>query len=192
VNISDLKHNFKSKYDSVFLAEDGQQEVYEFVKDAPEKILQGFNCTIFAYGQTGSGKTFTMFGPESNHLNYNEKKGGFDKELLGITPRAIQGVFSKIQATGTKCTIYCSFLQIYNEKLYDLLQDINHTNPLNVREDKYTGIYVDGLTEYVVTNMKDCLLLLKRGEKNRVKRSTKMNISSSRSHSIFQLLIETD
>jgi hypothetical protein len=63
---------------------------------------------------------------------------------------------------------------------------------LNIREDKYTGIFVEGLSEYVVTSVTDCMHLLKRGERNRVKRQTRMNISSSRSHSLFQLLVETD
>lgn len=54
------------------------------------------------------------------------------------------------------------------------------------------GIYVEGLSEYIVQSEADCLVLLARGEKNRIKRATKMNIKSSRSHSLFQLLIETD
>ena len=83
-------------------------------------------------------------------------------------------------------------MQIYNEKLYDLLQDNKNVNPLSIREDKFSGIYVEGLSEYVVTNARDWFALLKRGEKNRVTRQTKININSSRSHSIFQLLVETD
>jgi len=89
-------------------------------------------------------------------------------------------------------TTYCSFLQIYNEKLYDLLQDTYTRHPLQIREDKLTGIFVEGLSEYIVQSEEDCLVLLTRGEKNRIKRATKMNIKSSRSHSLFQLLIETD
>lgn len=85
----------------------------------------------------------------------------------------------------------CSFLQIYNEKIYDLLQD-RVANPLSIREDKLAGLYVEGLTEYIVTNVADCFMLLKRGERNRITRHTKNNISSSRSHSIFQLIVETD
>ena len=61
-----------------------------------------------------------------------------------------------------------------------------------IREDKYSGIYVEGLTEYVVTTATDCFALLRRGERNRVKRATKMNIRSSRSHILFQFLIEMD
>lgn len=83
-------------------------------------------------------------------------------------------------------------MQIYNEKLYDLLQDNKSVSPLMIREDKYSGIFVEGLTEYVVTNTRDCFALLKRGEKNRKTRQTSYNVNSSRSHTIFQLLVETD
>jgi len=88
--------------------------------------------------------------------------------------------------------VYCSFLQIYNEKLLDLLVGTNQMKPLKIREDKINGIYVEGLTEYVVENVQDCMDLLSLGEQNRIKRATRMNIHSSRSHSIFQCLLEYD
>ena len=88
--------------------------------------------------------------------------------------------------------MYCSFLQIYNEKLFDLFQDKESSKPLVIREDKFSGIFVEGLSEYVVTNAQDCFMLLKRGERNRITRQTKGNIHSSRSHTIFQLQIESD
>ena len=93
---------------------------------------------------------------------------------------------------GTTFTVYCSFLQIYNEKLFDLFQDRDNGKPLNIREDKYTGIFVEGQSEYVVTNANDCFTLLKRGEANRITRQTRSNIHSSRSHTIFQILVESD
>ena len=58
-------------------------------------------------------------------------------------------------------------------------------NPLSIREDRMQGIYVEGLSEFVVQNEADCFTLLKRGERNRVTRQTKMNVASSRSHTIF-------
>lgn len=83
-------------------------------------------------------------------------------------------------------------MQIYNEKLYDLYQDKEQAKPLVIREDKYSGIFVEGLSEYVVTTAQECFLLLKRGEKNRITRQTRSNIHSSRSHTIFQLLVESN
>jgi hypothetical protein len=67
-------------------------------------------------------------------------------------------------------TVYCSFLQIYNEKLFDLLQDRKNDKPLHIREDKHAGIFVEGQSEYVVSNTQDCFKLLKRGETSRITR----------------------
>lgn len=89
-------------------------------------------------------------------------------------------------------SIYCSFVQIYNEKIYDLLLDGRNKKPLLIREDRAQGIYVDGLSEYIVQNAADCLAIMRRGEKNRANRQTKMNVQSSRSHTIFQLLLESN
>ena len=93
---------------------------------------------------------------------------------------------------GSKYTVYCSFLQVYNEKLYDLFQDAKTNKPLTIWEDQFSGIYVEGITEYVVMNTRDCFALMKWGERNRITWNTKANVSSSRSHSIFQLLVETE
>ena len=110
----------------------------------------------------------------------------------GIIPRCITDLFNKIRQDEIGVSVYCSFVQIYNEKLFDLLQDPGQKNPLAIREDKMQGIYVEGLSEYVVQNEYDCLRLLKRGERNRITRQTKMNIQSSRSHTIFQFLLESE
>ncbi|CDW83904.1 kinesin motor domain containing protein [Stylonychia lemnae] len=222
IRVSDLSHTIEGTYDKVFPKEATQNDAYSYVADVIPNLLQGFNCTIFAYGQTGSGKTYTMFGEGydsqlmlnkstfdnsktinesfmNRHHSINQVQS--DSQLLsdtnksqkrGLIPRCISELFNYIKTNGIKVTIYCSFLQIYNEKLYDLLQDTYTKNPLQIREEKLQGIYVEGLSEYVVQDDNDCLNLLKRGEKNRIKRSTKMNIKSSRSHSLFQLLLETD
>lgn len=115
-------------------------------------------------------------------------------EKHGIIPRTIYKLFAELLEGKSQSlsdfTIYCSFMQIYNEKLYDLLQDRESKHPLLIRESKYNGIYVQALTEYVVTNMDDCLTLLFRGERNRITRQTRLNMFSSRSHTVFQLLLE--
>lgn len=112
-----------------------------------------------------------------------------------MIPRAIKQIFKQIEilnkTTMLEFTVFCSFIQIYNEKLFDLFQDPDATNPLIVREDKYSGVFVEGLSEYIITNPNDCLFLLRRGEYNRITRQTKSNIASSRSHSLFQLIVES-
>lgn len=198
IKVSDLTHVVESKYDKVFPQETTQKEIFDFVKPGIETLKSGINCTVFAYGQTGSGKTHTMFGPAweksiaSQLMNGHTSKNHdfFAKsDNHGLIPRTITEIFKMLHPS--MYTIYCSFIQIYNEKLYDLLQDPHIENPLVIREDKMAGIFVEGLTEYVVEKAQDCFILLKRGERNRVTRSTYINASSSRSHSIFQLLIET-
>ena len=120
-----------------------------------------------------------------------------DNSKFGIIPRSIEHIFHNLLSGASKFdpndfTVYCSFLQIYNEKLYDLLQDKDSKTPLVIREDKGNGIFVEGQSEYVVTNANDCFLLLRRGERNRITRQTRSNIHSSRSHTIFQLLVESN
>lgn len=108
----------------------------------------------------------------------------------GLIPRSISQVF---ESTSTEnLTIFTSFLQIYNEKIFDLLQETSSPRPLAIRENKMYGIFVEGLAEYIVENRNDCFLLLAKGDSNRVVRQTKLNQHSSRSHTIFQMLIETD
>lgn len=171
-------------------------------------VPTGLNATIFAYGQTGSGKTHTMFGPHWDLGYITTSKQGQLTEFLqtgeqsdrGVIPRSISDIFDEInqsyESEGTVFNVYCSFIQIYNEKLFDLLQDQNGTNQeslknnLNIREDKQEGTFVEGLTEYQVTCINDWLTLLRRGEKNRTTRQTNANNRSSRSHTIFQILIE--
>ena len=81
-------------------------------------------------------------------------------------------------------------MQVYNEKIYDLLQDTEKPKALGIHESKADGIFVEGLTEFGVTKTEDCLELLAQGIKNRIIRQTSMNAKSSRSHSIFQLVLE--
>lgn len=107
----------------------------------------------------------------------------------GIIPRAVSHIFSEVERTQFKCTIYVSFLQIYNEQIYDLLGRTrrikNEEKGLRIREDKSIGTYVENLTEYIVTDKDLCYELLIKGERIRAKRTTRLNMQSSRSHSLF-------
>ena len=116
-----------------------------------------------------------------------------DKNFAGIIPRTIYEIFNIIKNKGldNSFNVFCTFMQIYNEKIFDLLQDKSESKPLNIHENKIEGIFVEGLTEYSVNTAEDCLMLMRRGEKNRITRPTLMNTKSSRSHTIFQFLIES-
>jgi kinesin family protein 15 len=150
--------------------------------------VAGYNGTIFAYGQTGSGKTFTMLGPSEEHDN-------FKHELRGVIPRSFEQLFSLIQREhelhgGRKQFLCkCSFLEIYQEQVYDLL-DPAAAN-LQIRENIKKGVFVDGLMEQVVATPTEAYQALSNGWLNRRVAATSMNRESSRSHAVFTLFIES-
>ena len=98
----------------------------------------------------------TGFGRGMGSSNYQNTFGSFnfleDSDKYGIIPKSIEHIFTNLEMQEANYTVYCSFLQIYNEKLYDLFQDKESSKPLVIREDKYAGIFVEALSEYVVTN----------------------------------------
>ncbi|KAK7291739.1 hypothetical protein RIF29_07120 [Crotalaria pallida] len=154
-----------------------------------ENCLSGYNSCMFAYGQTGSGKTYTMMG------ELKETEGKLTEDS-GITPRVFDYLFTRIKAEQEsrrdfklKYSCKCSFLEIYNEQITDLLEP--SSTSLQLREDMKKGIYVENLTEHVVTTVNDVLRLLLQGTANRKVAATHMNCESSRSHSVFTCTIES-
>lgn len=145
-----------------------------------EKVLQGYNGTIFAYGQTSTGKTHTMTGNPTI------------PELRGIIPNAFSHVFSQIsRASGEESfVVTVTYLEIYNEEVRDLLS-IDPNKKLAIRERCDVGVYVKDLMGFTVDSIESITELLNRGNKNRVTRSTSMNDVSSRSHAIFTITIES-
>uniref|UniRef100_A0ACD5WNF8 Uncharacterized protein n=1 Tax=Avena sativa TaxID=4498 RepID=A0ACD5WNF8_AVESA len=154
-----------------------------------ENCMSGYNGCLFAYGQTGSGKTYTMMGELS-------KEGDELNNDSGLTPRIFEYLFARIKEEEErrrddrlKYICKCSFLEIYNEQITDLLEP-SSTN-LQIREDIKKGVYVDNLTECYVSSVKDVMLLLLQGIANRKAAATNMNSESSRSHSVFTCVIES-
>ena len=139
-----------------------------------DDIFQGFNGTIFAYGQTGSGKSWSMMGGDKR-----------DIDLKGIIPRSADAIFERAgkDQSGTVYTVSCSYLQVYKEKIGDLLD--TSKNNLQVREDPHAGVYVDGLTQNYVSSMDEVMSVLLKGDSARAVAATNMNAVSSRSHSVF-------
>lgn len=88
--------------------------------------MEGFHATVFAYGQTGSGKTYTMEGYKYEEAKLNERAGKpiiQEDDNNGVTVRSIREAFTQAELLKNEkhITISCSFLQIYNEKIFDLL-----------------------------------------------------------------------
>ncbi|KAI4987094.1 hypothetical protein ZWY2020_019894 [Hordeum vulgare] len=154
-----------------------------------ENCMAGYNSCVFAYGQTGSGKTHTMLG-EISELGV---KPGSE---CGMAPRIFQFLIARIRAEeesrrdeNLKYNCKCSFLEIYNEQITDLL-DPSSTN-LQLREDTRVGVYVENLTKREVTCVSDIITLLMQGSVNRKVSMTHMNHASSRSHSVLTCTIES-
>ncbi|OQR84285.1 kinesin-like protein KIF15-A-like isoform X2 [Achlya hypogyna] len=158
--------------DGIFPEESSQEYVFTKVGlPVVEAVLQGYNGCIFAYGQTGSGKTHTM-------------QGDMHGANRGLIPRLVDELFASLAAAQVEFTCHCSFLEIYNDKVFDLL-DAGTTQPKAVREDG--GVFVQGLIETPVAAPHEALALLQLGSKRRTVESTAMNRESSRSHSVFTL-----
>ncbi|EER10798.1 kinesin heavy chain, putative [Perkinsus marinus ATCC 50983] len=169
------------RYDENFT----QPEVYErTAREAVRSVLQGFNATILAYGQTGTGKTHTMEGFITDYYNDVQR---------GIIPRSMAEIFEYIACHNhLTFTVRASYLQIYNETVSDLLPTV--VNPpssnLNIRHDTRRGVYVDGLSEYVVREPGEVYDLMRRGNASRAIATTKLNDASSRSHAVFMMTVE--
>ncbi|XP_026335691.2 stAR-related lipid transfer protein 9 isoform X2 [Ursus arctos] len=138
---------------------------------------KGYNICLFAYGQTGSGKTYTMLGTPAS---------------VGLTPRICEGLFIREEDSAplpSSCRIKVSFLEIYNERVRDLLKqsDQKKSYTLRVREHPEMGPYVQGLSQHVVTNYKQVIQLLEEGIANRITAATHVHEASSRSHAIFTI-----
>ncbi|XP_018789911.1 PREDICTED: kinesin-like protein KIF3A [Bactrocera latifrons] len=168
-------------FDNVFSSDSNQLDLYvDTARPIVEKVLEGYNGTIFAYGQTGTGKTYTMSGnPDS-------------PQTKGIIPNAFAHIFGHIAKAreNQKFLVRVSYMEIYNEEVRDLLgKDVSKS--LEVKERPDIGVFVKDLSGYVVHNADDLENIMRLGNKNRVVGATKMNQESSRSHAIFSITVES-
>eukprot|EP00117_Sycon_ciliatum_P010350 scpid16641/ scgid5186/ Kinesin-like protein KIF16B; Sorting nexin-23 len=174
---------------------DGNYVSQEMVFDALgkpllESVFKGYNTCLFAYGQTSAGKSYSMMGEAGNP---------------GLIPRVSQALFDRVTQRGDSASgessfkAVVSYLEIYNERVRDLLVTSSSTSlkawasnkdqqaGLKVREHPKTGPYVEGLSQHSVTTVQDIMELIECGNSNRTTASTLMNSISSRSHSIFTI-----
>ena len=237
IEISKSLKKFEATFDRVLSQNSTQKDVFNFVKPCMKLIKQGINCTILAYGQTGSGKTYTMFGGEwamndkstdyDQRKNFNKDKYNFilNEELMidpfsktnGIIPNLIMALFQaygSYDSNENNIIITCSYIQIYNEKVYDLLVDEEEIveqkknfdlntgvgkqanekpikqKPLKIKYDRKNGVTIEGVNEIRTPSFYDIFELLRQGEINRKIRQTKRNEMSSRSHTIFIINVQ--
>jgi kinesin family protein 13 len=155
-----------------------QQKVYKAVgEEVLRNAWDGYHCTLFAYGQTGSGKSYSMIGYGANK---------------GIVPISSEEIFTRIDAnkdTSVSFEVSVSMIEIYNEKIQDLLIDPNDRvkGGLKVRESKTLGVYVEGLTTYNIKSYAEIAAKMDEGSRNRSIGATEMNAHSSRAHTIIMI-----
>lgn len=168
-----------------------QEEIYEETVRSmiQQELFQGIHCTLFSYGQTGSGKTHTLIGSHQQ------------REERGLLPRSLEQIFEAIddqcnQNIAYSCDVKVSIVEIYHEKLKDLLGNDFTVNSatassssssssgqtLAIREQSDGTIYVENLKEISIYNVQDFQKLLSIALKRRVTGGHKLNEHSSRSH----------
>ncbi|OMJ82840.1 hypothetical protein SteCoe_16373 [Stentor coeruleus] len=189
-------------YNYCFSSQETNEDVYTSTsRKVVEASLQGYNGTIIAYGQTGSGKTYTMMGSDGAELDsalntsHSINDISIEKHEIpkakGIVILALEDLLKLSKDnTNKSCYLSCSYLEIYNEQIFDLLADKEKiTDTLILQEEKGQGFYIRGLSEHVLNSVSDVEKLIKKGEFNRHYAATAMNHHSSRSHTIFRVYV---
>ncbi|NXM96342.1 KIF6 protein, partial [Sylvia borin] len=185
--INNKRESYKFKFQKIFDQEAKQDVIFDSIaKPVAECVLAGYNGTIFAYGQTGSGKTFTITGGAER---YSDR---------GIIPRTLSYIFNQLQKDSSKVyTTHVSYLEIYNECGYDLLDPRHEASRMEdlpkvtIMEDSDQNIHLKNLSLQQATNEEEALNLLFLGDTNRMIAETPMNQASSRSHCIFTIHISS-
>ncbi|XP_047128856.1 kinesin-like protein KIF11-B isoform X1 [Hydra vulgaris] len=190
MNYMDKGNNKTFSFDKVFGPKSKQIDIYQsMVCPVIDEVLQGYNCTIFAYGQTGTGKTFTMEGDRLDSEEFSWQ----DDPLAGIIPRAMHQLFEllNIMEECAEFSVRVSFLEIYNEELFDLLGTSLDSQKLRLFEDttKKGSVVIQGLEEVIVHSRNEVYHILERGAARRQTAATLLNAQSSRSHSLFMVTI---
>ncbi|XP_017074321.1 kinesin-like protein Nod [Drosophila eugracilis] len=165
-------------FDYAFSSNTSQDEMYQtLIQPLVEKVLDGFQCTALAYGQTGTGKSYSM------GMAPPDKK----PEHAGVLPRCLGDILDRVMAKQENhmepTQVFASFIEIYNEKAYDLLGSTPHMPMMASRCHRCTCLPLGSQV--------DLQYLLELGTRNRRVRPTNMNSSSSRSHAIVTIHVKS-
>ncbi|KAG7466056.1 hypothetical protein MATL_G00160760 [Megalops atlanticus] len=181
--VNNKKESYRFRFQKVFDQGAKQDDIFETIaKPVADSVLAGYNGTIFAYGQTGSGKTFTITGGAER---YSDR---------GIIPRTLSYIYQHFsQDSGNVYSAHISYLEIYNEDGYDLLDPRHEASRLEdlpkvtIMEDENQNIHLKNLSIQQSANEEEALNLLFLGDTNRMIAETPMNQASTRSHCIFTI-----
>ncbi|XP_078360940.1 kinesin-like protein KIF12 isoform X2 [Oculina patagonica] len=182
-------------FNAAFGEETSQQEMFEAcgIKHLVEMAVEGYSCTAFAYGQTGSGKTYTITGPLNLEGPSDKDKFIPDPDMQGLIERCFQYLFELIDNhSNVEYTLRASYLEVYNEKVQDLLNPSKARDSLPVRWARDRGFYVENLFFVECDTLDDLTAVLEEGLSNRQVGSHLMNDHSSRSHSMLTVYIDIE
>ncbi|XP_010518835.1 PREDICTED: kinesin-like protein KIN-8B [Tarenaya hassleriana] len=162
-------------FDHAFGPKSMNKDVYRSISSVISGVVHGLNATVFAYGSTGSGKTYTMVGTQNDP---------------GLMVLSLNTIFDLIKSdkSSNEFEVTCSYLEVYNEVIYDLLE--KSSGHLELREDPEQGIVVSGLRSIKVHSTDRILELLNLGNSRRKTESTEMNGTSSRSHAVLEITVK--
>uniref|UniRef100_H2Z1R4 Kinesin-like protein n=1 Tax=Ciona savignyi TaxID=51511 RepID=H2Z1R4_CIOSA len=182
-----IHQNKAFTFDYIFNPQVSQANVYKkAIYPLIEGIFAGYNGTVLAYGQTGSGKTYTM---GSAHCVSQTQ---VTDDTSGIIPRVIKDIFEGINARpDCEFLVKVGYVEIYKEDVKDLLTSSRTSQNLNIRENQDGSIQIVGLTEVMVSSPEETLEYMEKGNCARSVASTAMNATSSRSHAIFTIILES-
>ena len=172
--LKERKKKWRFGFDNVFPPSQGQDEIWEATEPLVQSAIDGYNVCIFAYGQTGSGKTYTMLGDQTNK---------------GIISRAVEKLFEskseiEILSKGrTSVSICVELLEIYNEKVRDLLS----TSSTKDQNLKVNSSDVEGNVLTTTSSTEDVMQILELAQSRRCVKATNSNAESSRSHMVFTI-----
>ena len=166
------------KFDKIFTKEITSEKIYlDICQDVVKSFIKGINGTIFVYGQTTSGKTYTMLG---------------NVDYPGILPCSLKNLFDLLEKEkkekNLSFNLYCSYIEIYNEIIHDLIGD---STGCKIVEDNKYGLIVPEAQKICINSFEEGIQLKDIGEEKRQYKDTIINDYSSRSHTIFQLYLET-
>lgn len=165
------------EFHEVFEGNITNKEVYDSLGERVVKsVMKGFNATIFMYGQTGSGKTHTMIGKKT------------DPGLVQLISNEVFDNISQQSESNKNFLVRCRYVEIYNENVFDLL---NNRKKLGLKLENGDSFVADGNKECFVKTFDDLKNVLRVGAKAKTMGVSNINEHSSRSHTIFSIIVES-
>ncbi|OLP89241.1 Kinesin-like protein KIF1A [Symbiodinium microadriaticum] len=158
-----------------------QEKCYEMIgRRMVQHSISGYHTCLFCYGQTGSGKTFSFMG----------KKSELEQGLLPRLLRDLFGEVESLRSLGGQVQCRAQMLEVYNEKVRDLLEDKEKAKAPEIHVHPKVGVYVDGATDVQIETLEQLQKLLETGLSRASVAATMRNATSSRGHTLFRLLME--